>query len=52
MSQEAPERPVQLTARHGETLTRMKAQHEANMAAHEEALTALKELIRRTAPRS
>ena len=41
MSQGSTERTVQLTA-----------QHEENMAQHEEAMTALKELIRRTAPRS
>ena len=41
MSQGSTERTAQLTA-----------QHEENMAAHEETMTALTELIRRTAPRS
>ena len=52
MSQGSTERTAQLTAQHGETMTLMKAQHAENMATHEEAMTALKELIRRTAPRS
>ena len=44
---------------HAETMTAMKVQHEASMAAHEASMaaheasmTALTELIRRTAPRS
>ena len=44
MSQGSTERTAQLTTRHGETMTLMKSQHE-------ESMTALKELIRRTAPR-
>ena len=66
MSQGSTERTAQLTTQHGETMAAhtetmavMKAQHEENMAAHaenmaarEESMTALKELIRRTAPRS
>ena len=52
MSQGSTERTAQLTAQHGETMTLMKVQHEENMASHEETMTALKELIRRTAPRS
>ena len=51
MSQGSTERTAQLTTQHGETMTLMKVQHEENMAAHEESMTALKELIRRTAPR-
>ena len=39
-------------AQHTESMTAMQTQHEENMAAHEESMTALKELIRRTAPRS
>ena len=41
-----------MQTRHKETMAVMQAQHKENMAAHEEAMTALKELIRRTAPRS
>ena len=37
---------------HDETMTAMKVQHEESMAAHEASMTALTELIRRTAPRS
>ncbi len=38
-------------AQHTETMTAMQTQHEENMAAHAESMTALKELIVRTAPR-
>ena len=39
-------------AQHDETMTALKTQHEVSMAAHEASMTALTELIRRTAPRS
>ena len=45
-------RNKQLDEQHAETMTVMQAQHAENMAAHEESMTALKELILRTAPRS
>ena len=38
--------------RMGEASAERKAQHDENMAAHEASMTALTELIRRTAPRS
>ncbi len=41
-----------MQAQHAETMTVMQTRHAENMAAHEESMTALKELIRRTAPRS
>ena len=44
MSQGSAERTAQLTAQHDETMTAMKTQRE-------ESMTALTELIRRTAPR-
>jgi hypothetical protein len=50
MSQGSTERTTQLTARHEETMTAMKTQHEETMTAHEASMTALTELIRRTAP--
>ena len=37
-------------AQHDETMTALKTQHEASMAAHEASMTALTELIRRPAP--
>ena len=41
-----------MQAQHAETMAVMQAQHAENMAAHEAGMAALKELIRRTAPRS
>ena len=52
MNKGSTERTTQLKTQHEETMAVMQAQHKENMAAHEEAMTALKELIRRTAPRS
>ena len=40
-----------MQARHAESMTVMQARYAENMAAHEESMTALKELIVRTAPR-
>ena len=44
-------RNKQLDEQHAESMTVMQTQHAENMAAHEESMTALKELIVRTAPR-
>ncbi len=44
-------RNKQLDEQHAEAMTVMQTQHAENMAAHEESMTALKELIVRTAPR-
>ena len=59
MNKGSTERTTQLKTQHEETMAVMQAQHAENMAAHKEnmaaheaSMAALKELIRRTAPRS
>ena len=59
MNKGSTERTTQLKTQHAETMAVMQTQHAENMAAHKEnmaaheaSMAALKELIRRTAPRS